>query len=211
MNQIGTPLPALSPQGGERVAKGRERGGSWLRFTSNLWRCSLSIASGFCLLFHPAATRAADTTLGPFEGHGDVGNVLRAGSVEYDATKQTYLIGGGGENMWSTNDAFHFVWEKMSGDVALAAGIRWIGTGGNAHRKACLLIRQSLNPDSPYADAAVHGDGLTSLQYREAPGAPTREIQSNVSAPRRARVEKKGDFWSMSLGPQGEPAHAPAG
>jgi len=29
MNQIGTPLPALSPQGGERVAAGRERGGSW--------------------------------------------------------------------------------------------------------------------------------------------------------------------------------------
>src|SRR5438132_8982069 len=29
MNQVGTPLPALSPQGGERVAEGRERGGSW--------------------------------------------------------------------------------------------------------------------------------------------------------------------------------------
>src|SRR5207248_3177340 len=29
MNQLGTPLPALSPQGGERVAAGRERGSSW--------------------------------------------------------------------------------------------------------------------------------------------------------------------------------------
>src|SRR6266480_2412201 len=34
MNQIGTPLPALSPQGGERVAEGRERGGSWEAFAS---------------------------------------------------------------------------------------------------------------------------------------------------------------------------------
>ena len=32
MNQNGTPLPALSPQGGERVAEGRERGGSWRDF-----------------------------------------------------------------------------------------------------------------------------------------------------------------------------------
>ena len=32
MNLIGTPLPALSPQGGERVAEGRERGGSWKIF-----------------------------------------------------------------------------------------------------------------------------------------------------------------------------------
>ncbi len=30
MNLIGTPLPALSPQGGERVAEGPERGGSWI-------------------------------------------------------------------------------------------------------------------------------------------------------------------------------------
>src|SRR5438132_12912746 len=30
MNLIGrTPLPALSPHGGERVAEGRDRGGSW--------------------------------------------------------------------------------------------------------------------------------------------------------------------------------------
>ncbi|PYM11913.1 MAG: hypothetical protein DME18_12705 [Verrucomicrobia bacterium] len=35
-NQIGTPLPALSPQGGERVAEGRERGGSWEGDTSKI-------------------------------------------------------------------------------------------------------------------------------------------------------------------------------
>ena len=170
-----------------------------------------AIASGFCLLFPPATTRAADTALGPFEAHGDVGTVLRAGTIDYDATKQTCLIAAGGENMWSTNDAFHFVWKKMTGDVALAADIHWIGTGGNAHRKACLLIRQSLQPDSPYADAAVHGDGLTSLQYRENAGGPTREIQSNVSAPRRVRVEKEGDYVSMSIAREGAALHAAGG
>src|SRR5213082_1194585 len=39
MNQIGTPLPALSPQGGERVAAGRERGSSWrasIRFRARI-------------------------------------------------------------------------------------------------------------------------------------------------------------------------------
>src|SRR5438309_8287001 len=34
MNQIGTPLPALSPPCGERVAEGRERGGSGRAFLS---------------------------------------------------------------------------------------------------------------------------------------------------------------------------------
>ena len=46
--------------------------------------------------------------------------------------------------------------------------------------------------DSAYADAVLHGDGLTSLQYREAKGARTYEIQSAVSAPARLRIEKRG-------------------
>jgi Tol biopolymer transport system component len=98
----------------------------------------------------------------------------------------------------------------MSGDLTLATNIRWIGTNGNAHRKACLVIRQSLDADSPYADVAVHGDGLTSLQYRETKGGPTREIQANTSAPGRARLEKRGDYVSMSLATAGE-ALRPAG
>src|SRR5439155_5357977 len=42
MNQIGTPLPALSPQSAERVAAGRERGGSWrAQLTDHLPHCLL--------------------------------------------------------------------------------------------------------------------------------------------------------------------------
>jgi len=113
--------------------------------------------------------------------------------------------------MWFASDAFHFVWKRMSGDISLAADIRWVGSGGNAHRKACLLIRQSLDPDAPYADAVVHGDGLTSLQYREVRGGPTREIQSNVSAPSRVRIEREGDYVSMSVGRKGEALRAAGG
>jgi hypothetical protein len=112
--------------------------------------------------------------------------------------------------MWFTNDTFHFLFKGVQGDLTLSADIRWIGDGGNAHRKACLLIRQSLDADSPYADAAIHGDGLTSLQYRETAGGPTREIQSNVAAPARIRIEKRGDYVSMSVAPAGE-ALRPAG
>jgi Tol biopolymer transport system component len=99
----------------------------------------------------------------------------------------------------------------MSGDVSLAADIEWLGTGGNPHRKACLLIRQSLNPDAPYADAVLHGNGLTSLQYREDRGGPTREIQSNISAPGRLRIEKVGDYVSMSIANEGESFHPSGG
>jgi Tol biopolymer transport system component len=87
----------------------------------------------------------------------------------------------------------------MTGDVSIAADIQWVGKGVDPHRKACLIIRQSLDTSSAYVDAAVHGDGLTSIQYREATGDITREVQSNISAPTRVRIEKEGDYLSMSV------------
>src|SRR5467141_4698059 len=143
--------------------------------------------------------------VGIFESHGDVGTVLHKGSVEYDAAKGSYTIAGSGENMWLGSDAFEFVWKKMSGDVTLTADIAFLGKGVNEHRKAVLMVRQSLDADSAYADVALHGSGLTSLQYREEKGAGTHEIQANVSAPRRLRIEKRGAYFTMSLaGADGE-------
>jgi len=149
-------------------------------------------------------TYAASTELGIFLHQSDIGNVARPGSVNFDPAKSEYLIAGGGENMWFTNDAFHFVWKKVSGDFMLTADVKFIGTGGNPHRKACLLVRQSLKPGSVYADVALHGSGLTALQYRDTPNGPTHEIQSNISAPARMRIEKRGDYISMRLAAAGE-------
>jgi len=164
-----------------------------------------------CMLLQARSGLPQDSNLGQFENHGDLGSVAKPGTVDYDAAQKSYLVAGGGENMWFASDAFHYVWKQAYGDISLAADIRWIGTGGHQHRKACLLIRQSLDADSPYADAALHGDGLASLQYREATGGPTREIQANVKAPRRLRIEKEGDYVSMSIAGDNEALHAAGG
>ncbi|HST10087.1 MAG TPA: hypothetical protein VLL05_06905 [Terriglobales bacterium] len=151
-------------------------------------------------IFTLASFAASNTQLGPFESHSDVGNVLHPGSATYDASHKTFTITGSGENMWLSNDAFQFVWKKVSGDVALAADIAFIGAGVNEHRKAVVMVRQNLDADSPYADVALHGSGLTSLQYRDAKGALTHEIQANVSAPARIRIEKRGQYAYMWIG-----------
>jgi Tol biopolymer transport system component len=174
-------------------------------------RASIAFVSALaCLSSQSAHAQTASASRGIFEGDADIGATQRAGSVEFDAARGSYKISGGGDNMWFTNDAFHFVWKKVSGDAALAADIAFVSAGGNAHRKACLIIRQSLDPESAYADAALHGNGLTSLQYREGKGERTYEIQANVSAPRRLRLEKRGKYVSMSLAREGEDLH-PAG
>jgi len=141
----------------------------------------------------------AETPIGLFEGHGDVGAVLHAGSVEYDAAKRSYTISGSGENMWFATDGFQFAWKKVSDDVTLTADVSFVGKGVNEHRKAVLMVRQSLDADSAYADLALHGSGLTSLQFREEKGAVTHEIQANVSAPKRLRIKKRGAYFTISL------------
>ncbi len=156
-----------------------------------------------CLAF-PVYAAPAAAPLGIFEDHADVGTVLNTGSVEYDASKRTYTIAGSGENMWFAADAFQFVWKKVSGDITLTADISFIGSGGEAHRKAVLMIRQSLDADSPYADVARHGDGLTSLQARDEKGANTSEIQSAMKAPARVRIAKRGDYVYIWVAAEGE-------
>ena len=149
-----------------------------------------------------------DDGVGIFQGHGDVGAVLHAGAVEYDSAAKTYMVSGSGENMWLGKDEFQFVWKKVSGDVTIAADIS-ILTEGNEHRKAVLMIRQSLDPDSPYADLALHGNGLTSLQYRDAKGDDTHEVESNISAPQRLSLTRQGEYFYMELAKGGgEPQFA---
>src|SRR5579862_5842099 len=141
--------------------------------------------------------------VGVFESHSDVGTVLHAGAAEYDAAKRTYTISGSGENMWFAADAFQFAWKKISGDVTLTADISFLTKTGNEHKKAVLMIRQSLDADSVYVDVALHASGLTSLQFRDEKGAITREIQSNISAPKRLSIAKRGDYVYMSLSADG--------
>ncbi len=157
-----------------------------------------------CSAIAGGTPEAPSAGLGEFESHADIGQPGKPGSVTYDAASAAYVVEGGGENMWFKKDALHFVWKRVSGNVSLAADIEWPASGGNAHRKACLIIRQSLAPDSAYADAALHGDGLTSLQYRDEAGGVTREVQSSVSKPRRLRLELRGGTVFMSVAGVGE-------
>jgi hypothetical protein len=147
----------------------------------------------------PVKAETPASPVGVFEDHQDVGAVLHAGAASFNPSDQSYVVSGSGENMWFAADAFHFVWKKVSGDTSLAATLSFPGSGGNRHRKAVLMVRQSLDADSAYADVAVHGDGLTSLQFRDDEGAGTHEIQSSVSGPERARLEKRGDHVTMWL------------
>src|SRR5215468_1820536 len=93
------------------------------------------------ILLDLGLTFSGGAVVGLFETNADIGKVSHPGSAAFDSSDRAYVITGGGDNMWFTNDAFQFAWKPMSGDFALEAGVQWLAAGGNAHRKACLLVR----------------------------------------------------------------------
>src|SRR3989454_242360 len=155
-----------------------------------------------------AEAQKRSDSIGLFEAHSDVGDNPRKGSASYDAATGQYRITGGGANMWGAVDALHFVWKRATGNFAITADVHFVGKGVEGHRKAVLAVRQSLDADAAYADVALHGDGLTALQFRPIPGAETSEVRSNVNAPVRIRIERRGAQFLMSVGKPGQPLEA---
>ena len=163
----------------------------------------LFVQAGYCV------AQAGSGALGVFEGQTDVGAVTPPELAKYDAATGAYTVEAAGANMWATVDAFHFVWKTVSGDVVLSADMTFPASSGNhdPHRKAVLIFRQTLDADGVYVDAAQHGSGMTALQYRTERGATTQDIELNIEAPQRIRLEKHGDTITMFLSNHGEPLH----
>jgi TolB protein len=135
----------------------------------------------------------------------DVGKVEIPGSTHVVAGKSGYRITGSGANMWNKEDGFHFAARKLSGDLALRMDVEWVGEGKAKHRKACALVRQSMEADAPYADVAVHGDGLLALQYRKTKGGTTFSVPTSIRAPATVQVERDGNVFTVSVAPKGRP------
>ncbi len=148
---------------------------------------------------------ANEPELGLFDGQNDVGDVKRSGASKYDAVTQSYTVTGAGTNMWLHSDEFHFLWKKMKGDFILTTQARFLGEGVNAHRKLGWIVRTSLDADAAHINAVVHGDGLTSLQFRRTMGATTEQSKSALTGADVIQLERQGHTYILSVAKFGEP------
>lgn len=145
------------------------------------------------------------TALGQFAVHGDIGAVKHAGSAKYLEQEQHYVISGSGKNMWLGEDELHLAYNKLKGDFIVRAEVKFHGEGVDPHRKAGWNVRTNLETSSPNIHATVHGDGLTSLQFRAEEGGETDQYLLKVSAPDVIQLERRGDKYIMSAARHGDP------
>jgi hypothetical protein len=159
--------------------------------------------------------------IGLFEGQTDVGSAALPGSASFEDGR--YSIASAGYNIWYGRDEFRFLWRKLEGgDLSLAATIAFPDEGGYGDRKAVLIIRQSLDDNSPEVLAGLHGVGSVQMARRPEVGARIRDMEYVIGSrgdlpggkspddlvpakPRRLGLEKRGDDFQLYVSVAGEP------
>lgn len=129
------------------------------------------------------------------------------GNSSFEPGSKEYTINSAGYNIWYTRDEFRFLWKKMSGDISLAADVKFPNEAGFFDRKAVVIIRQSLADDAEEAMVARHGAGLLHLAWRPEKNTTMLQLKVTEKSALRIGIEKKGDAYAMFVSLNGEPMH----
>ena len=148
------------------------------------------------------AVLAQAQSVGIFSNSGDVGGPAIKGSTQFSDGQ--YRITGSGANIWAKQDQFQFVWREITGNFTVTATLRFLGQGSE-HRKAGIMVRQSLDTDATYADVVIHGNGMPGVQFRTTKADNTNTVDLPIEGPgtfklRLVRVGSTITVWSAKNG-----------
>jgi hypothetical protein len=108
----------------------------------------------------------------------------------------TWLVSGGGGDIWGSADAFHYDWRTLPGDGAISARVS-SQRATDPSAKAGVMLRASIDPGAAYYAAFVtRRHGLT-VQVRTAAGLATTQLASAPGrVPLDVRVTRSGTNYS---------------
>jgi TolB protein len=143
--------------------------------------------------------------LGVFTSSDDVGDPPIKGAAEFDASTGQYRITGSGTDIWGKADQFHYVWRELSGNFSVIATAQFL-TEGNEHRKAVIMLRQTLDADSPFVHLVIHGNGMPSVQFRSAKGDNTNTVDFPIEGPGtfKLKLVREGATITVSIAKNGD-------
>ena len=98
----------------------------------------------------------------------DIGSPGKRGSTSLDTRTGVWSVAGGGADIAGASDQFHFVSQEFTGDRTFVAQVTAVERT-NPYSKAGLMIRDSMQPDAPYAMVFV-GPETVGFEFRTATG-----------------------------------------
>jgi outer membrane protein assembly factor BamB len=111
----------------------------------------------------------------------DIGGPLPSGQDQLTSSGTWNEVGGGGD-IWDPADAFHFVYQNLSGDGTVTAHVT-AQQDTSPWAKAGPMLRASTDPASAYYAAFVTaGDGIA-VQWRATDGGTTNQLLVSGTVP----------------------------
>jgi regulation of enolase protein 1 (concanavalin A-like superfamily) len=120
----------------------------------------------------------------------DVGAPQLSGSTSQSGS--TFTVSGAGADVWDTHDEFQFVHQRVTGDFDLQARVDTL-TEAHWWSKAGVMVRNSLQGDSPHGFVLVSGGSGTAFQRRRTAGAESVHTDGPFAgAPYWVKVSRRG-------------------
>ncbi len=132
----------------------------------------------------------------------DVGQVYKAGSASYANGMFTVQTAGAGFNSVGNNpDAFHFVYQPLSGDGTIVARV---GNLTNTNAQAGVMIRETMDASAKTVFVETTA-GNVYAYYRTLGGTAINYVNAQVSAPLPywVKLERSGNSFSAFQSPDG--------
>jgi regulation of enolase protein 1 (concanavalin A-like superfamily) len=144
----------------------------------------------------PPASAPATLPLPDGWAHEDVGAVGFTGDATFDAATGTFAVKAAGNDVWGTADAFHYAYRTLTGDGFIVARLRSIQNTSTS-AKGGVMIRETLQPDSPNAYMQVMQGKGTAFQRRQTPAAVTLNQPGTLNkAPYWVKLERIGNTFN---------------
>jgi len=127
---------------------------------------------------------------------GDIGAVGFAGRGSY--LGGTFIERGSGADIWGTADAFHYIYQPLTGDGQIVVRVA-TQDNSNAWAKAGVMIRETLAPGSKHAAIVVTPGNGVSFQRRlstNGTSALTQVKGTGIAAPYWVKLVRKGNVFT---------------
>jgi alpha-galactosidase len=120
----------------------------------------------------------------------DIGATAAAG--EAGVRGQTFIVTGSGNDVWNNSDEFHFVYQKISGDLEIQARVVSL-TETDPWAKAGVMIRNTLDANSIHAMMVMSSaNGLAFQRRTSTGGSSSHTAGTNTTAPYWVKLIRSG-------------------
>lgn len=139
---------------------------------------ALRAVAGVALsLFTLVGTASAQSVPTPWAAR-DIGSPSLSGSTTHSSG--VFTMQGAGTDIWNSSDQFHFLYQRVTGDVEVVARVDGL-TGQHVWSKAGVMIRASLDGNSAHGTAVVSASRGVHFQRRTSTSASSLSTEGTLS------------------------------